>query len=546
MENSLTENKIGLFCEDFLRLLNFNQKKHKERVPCLVGEPDSGKTSLFYPILRLIHHSNAATVTKQKVFKKAMIGKNTEVIFIDGATPSTLDVDDWKILTQGGYTACDVKYKTAKSFFNRCPLFMPAQQKLQFKEEDQQGMDRRLRYYFFKRLSSPKKQTAQWLRKHPMECVVWAASKARVDTDEEESSDDDDEDAERNTPNDEGPLLETEKEVLRNVQLTDLLADLRANPRDDEDTAGDDNGDQIVDADDDDETTHALKNSLAQTLPGSLDNRHLSLLLEKHLQQNEERMRREIQRHERHQQRLRSKGVSEENERLLPHNPNEPLPTPIRNDLAIHEQMTARADRKEKKRAREAFQSAWLRNTERELNECMVTLESSIMLDMRDSMDALCEILEEKLKDHHNNLGTLGCQEALAERKKVCVELGLLRKENQHMVKTLFEALPVPSSSQREEMEEILEQEKPRTPNYVPQDNLEQYGMQSPCTFSYVTGSDDDDDEQLFITPSTAPRAYSLSSAPKRSYQKRRSQPPTSSPMPKRGRITHLFSLSQQ
>ena len=261
---------------------------------------------------------------------------------------------------------------------------MTAQQKLQFKEEDQQAMDRRLRYYFFKSLSSPKKKAAQWLRKHPMECVVWAALKARVDTDEEESSDDDDEDAERNTPNDEGALLETEKEVLRNVQLTDLLADLRANPRDEEDAAGDDNGDQIVDADDDDETTHALKNSLAQTLPGSLDNRHLSLLLEKRLQQNEERMRREIQRHERHQQRLRSKGVSEENVRLLPHDPNEPLPTPIRNDLAIHEQMTARADRKEKKkRAREAFQSPWLRNTERELNEYMVTLESRISPDTR-------------------------------------------------------------------------------------------------------------------------------------------------------------------
>ena len=141
LENSLTENEIGLFCEDFLRLLNFNQKKHKERVPCLVGEPDSGKTSLFYPILGLIHHSNVATVTKQKVFNKAMIGKNTEVIFIDAATPSTLDVDDWQILTQGGYTACNVKYKTAKSFFNRCPMFMTAQQKLQFKEEDQPAMD---------------------------------------------------------------------------------------------------------------------------------------------------------------------------------------------------------------------------------------------------------------------------------------------------------------------------------------------------------------------------------------------------------------------
>ncbi|CAH3165362.1 unnamed protein product, partial [Porites lobata] len=249
-------------------------------------------------------------------------------------------------------------------------------------------MDRRLRYYFFKSLSSPKKKAAQWLRKHPIECVEWAASKARVDTAEEESSDEDDEDAERNTPNEEGALLETEKEVLRNVQLTDLLADLRANPRDEEATAGDDNGDQIVDADDDDDTTHALKNSLAQTLPGSLDNRHLSLLLEKRLQQNEERMRREMQRHERFQQ--------------------------------------PGADRKEKKkRSREAFQSPWLRNT-----EYMVTLESRISPDTRDSMDALREILEEKLK-------------ALAERKKVCVELGLLRKEDQHLVKSLSEALPV-------------------------------------------------------------------------------------------------------
>lgn len=47
------------------------------------------------------------------------------------------------------------------------------------------------------------------------------------------------------------------------------------------------------------------------------------------------------------------------------------------------------------------------------------------------------EILQEKLKDHHNNLGTLACEDALVERKRVCVELGLLRKEDLHMVKTL-------------------------------------------------------------------------------------------------------------
>ena len=80
-----------------------------------------------------------------------------------------------------------------------------------------------------------------------------------------------------------------------------------------------------MDADDDDETTAALKAWLAQTSSGSL-HRHLSLLLEKRLQQNEDRMRWEVERHERYQQRLRSKGVSKENVRLLLHDSNEPFP----------------------------------------------------------------------------------------------------------------------------------------------------------------------------------------------------------------------------
>ena len=49
---------------------------------------------------------------------------------------------------------------------------------------------------------------------------MWAASNVRVVTAEEKSSDDDNEDAERNTLNDEGALLEAEKEVLRNVHLS--------------------------------------------------------------------------------------------------------------------------------------------------------------------------------------------------------------------------------------------------------------------------------------------------------------------------------------
>ena len=80
-------------------------KKHKDRVPYLIGTTNSGKMSLFFPIQGLVHHGNIASVTKQQAFDKAMITPFTEVIFIDKADESVLDISDWTILTQGGYTA---------------------------------------------------------------------------------------------------------------------------------------------------------------------------------------------------------------------------------------------------------------------------------------------------------------------------------------------------------------------------------------------------------------------------------------------------------
>ena len=506
LENSLSEADIALFCEDFLRLLHFNKKKHKERVPCLVGEADSGKTSLFYPILGLTHHSNVATVTKQKVFNKAMINKHTEVIFIDEATPSTLDVDDWKILTQGGYTACDVKYRTARSFFNRCPMFMTAQQKLAFNPEDQQAMDRRLRYYYFKSLPNPKKRATQWLLKHPMECIAWAALKARVASDEEESSDED-EAAERDMHADEGVLPESEKEALRTLQLTDLLTESAERPQNNEETTQVDY-EQDLDDSDDDETVAALKTSLEQSSPGSLRHRHISHILETRLQEKERLKRLEESRYEGYQQHLRSRGVSEENVMLLPRNRTEPLPTPIRNDLASFEREQVKAELEaRKKRAKEVFQSSWLKNTERELHECMVNLQSGLQPEMEASMMALSEILQDKLKNHHRNLGTLGCKEALSERKRLCTELGLLRTEDQDMIKSLAEPLPLAHAHHTVEDEELLNY-APKTPSYVPRDEMDRVWPQSPGTITVAPQLDDCAiSEELLRSCSTKRRA---------------------------------------
>ena len=117
---SLNESEVAIFCHDFL----------KEKVHCLVGDANSGKTSLFFPILGLAHHRNVATVTKQRAFNKSMISPFTEVIFIDKATKSTMEISDWKILAQGGYTAHDVKYQNAQACINKCPMLITCQKKL--------------------------------------------------------------------------------------------------------------------------------------------------------------------------------------------------------------------------------------------------------------------------------------------------------------------------------------------------------------------------------------------------------------------------------
>ena len=98
----------------------------------------------------------------------------------------------------------------------------------------------------------------------------------------------------------------------------------------------------------------------------------------------------------------------------------EPLPTPIRNDLASFEQEQAKAELEaRKKRAKEVFQSSWLKNTERELQECMVNLQTSLQPDMEAPMMVLSKIIQGKFENCHRNLGTLGCRETLSERKRL-------------------------------------------------------------------------------------------------------------------------------
>ena len=278
LEKSLSLAEQSNFCEDFLKLLSYSKKKHKDKVPCLVGDANSGKTSLFFPTLGLVHHGNVATETKQRDFNRSMISKFTEVFFIDEATESTLDIDDCKTLTQGGYSAHDVKYKAAKSSINRCPMLITSQRKLDYGPSDQPAMDRRLSTYEFRSLPNPQKSATTWLRNHPMDCVLCATEKAKtcrrddeedpVETDEEQSFLED------------GILQEKEKDELRTLCL-DEGSDHASDQSSEEDETTQDAA-QVTESECSHQATSLdiLENQLGTLTPESLQHRMMTHMRE--------------------------------------------------------------------------------------------------------------------------------------------------------------------------------------------------------------------------------------------------------------------------
>ena len=498
LENSLSPGEVATFCEDFLRLLNYNAKKHKDKVPCLVGAANSGKTSLFFPIQGLVHHGNIATVTKQRAFNKAMITPCTEVIFIDEADENVHDISDWKILTQGGYTAHDIKYQTAKAFINRFPMLVTAQHKLDFGPNHQPAMDRRLRTYHFKSLPNPKKKAAAWLRKHAMECVVWAAKKANDrEGDTENEEDDTDSDEEGTLDGMKGTLKADEKEAIRSLSLlSPLVQETEVADTSDEEALGD-SPEEAGSAND---GLVVLKGSIARSHPDSLRYRQL-----KHMLREEEKKRLELRdrakrQHQARKVALREKGVSTQSVELLPTNPDSAMPSAIQRELQRYtDDQAARQEQERHEKARKAFEGNWLRCTEKELHDCVKSIVSCLDPVRRKSLTAYREVLVDKLRNHHRNLGTLGSSVALQERKRVCVSLGLLQNRHQHLLKSVCEALPTTeelggesSASGEEDCEEGCAPDGPGG----------HAGERVSSAKEVAEHNDDDDDDQdMFITP---------------------------------------------
>ena len=157
-------------------------------------------------------------------------------------------------------------------------------------------------------------------------------------------------------------------------------------------------------------------------------------------------------------QNLLSRGVTEEHVELLSRDSSDPLPTPIQRDLDV---ANAQARREElvtnRERAKKAFESPWLQATERELYQYSLTLSAVLDRETRTSM------LQDKLKNHHENLGTMKCEFALEARRRWCCAEGLLKKEDRHLVTTLVQTLPT-MNVLGESSQDTLEEPSPASP----------------------------------------------------------------------------------
>ena len=195
----------------------------------------------------------------------------------------------------------------------------------------------------------------------------------------------------------------------------------------------------------DHQTISALRRIMEQSSQRSLRHRQVSVMLQARLDQRERQRQAEEMVYRQGQRNLMSKGIASERVPLLPRDASEPMPTQINDDLATFRQQTLREDLKTRReRAFAEFQTPCLQETAQELHKFARTLQGSALSRERGAcVEAYRQVLQDKVRQFHQNHGTASCQLALDQRKRSCVALGLLKKEHRHLVTSLLQVLPI-------------------------------------------------------------------------------------------------------
>lgn len=209
-----------------------------------------------------------------------MIDSTTDIIFLDEAYAGLLDVDDWKLLCQGGYTSHDSKWKKAQGFHSKATMFITCQEEMDFGEVHNPAMDRRLHKYYFKSLPDVKPEANQWLKENAMHCIVWAAKQVVNSTEQLEESNSE---AHEDGLTDEDLLNITSVHLLNDDEASEEIGSTNSDSSDEEedDKQSRDSGSDLETVDSSlDMDLRILQNNIKSCDESSLRARMLRILLE--------------------------------------------------------------------------------------------------------------------------------------------------------------------------------------------------------------------------------------------------------------------------
>ena len=160
------------FLTKYYQCLMAHRMPHKIRKLVVWGPKDSGKTGWFSVFLGLIPMKFIASITNEKQFSSAMISDETQLVFLDEWSETTLQSDMAKTVLQGGLMVKSVKHQTAKCIINNSPFYITTNDVPNFGNEDE-NVKRWIIAFETKSLPETRPGIDKWLCKNAMHCIVF-------------------------------------------------------------------------------------------------------------------------------------------------------------------------------------------------------------------------------------------------------------------------------------------------------------------------------------------------------------------------------------
>lgn len=257
-----------------------------------------------------------------------------------------------------------------------------------------------------------------------------------------------------------------------------------------------------------------LQSKISEVHPKSFRGRLYSKLIERENVAFKQRV-------ESRRKRLIEEGIVNEEESLELVNDPDDLPTQIQQ--RVYDQI---AEEKEETRvkllqknledASKVYKNSWVLKKESEMVDYCKKRSTCQDPEMCATLDSLIEIVENKLKQFHEKEGTIH-EQALEERRKVCLSLGHVTEDMLEAIQNVYHRLPmvldpcVPMTPPRSQ----LGDEVPKTPSWSPTPGTSSIIMATPVRL------DSEEDDMNFATPPQTP-SYKPRESPQKSKKKRK------------------------